>query len=122
MIEVACGIMFNKNNKILLGKRPKNKFYGGIWEFPGGQKENYENIEECLKREWLEELNLHINIEKEVYNYYYDNKYFCRFFVGKIINEENIKIYEHEKIVFVEKDKITDYKIFDGDEIVLSKF
>ena len=29
MIEVACGVMYNKENKILMGKRPSNKFYKG---------------------------------------------------------------------------------------------
>jgi len=58
--EVACGIMFNKENKILMGLRPSNKEDANFWEFPGGKRENNETIEECLKREWKEELNLDI--------------------------------------------------------------
>jgi len=33
--EVACGIMFNKEGKLLLGERSDNKY----WEFPGGKYE-----------------------------------------------------------------------------------
>ena len=48
--------------------------FGNSWR----KLEEGETIEECLKREWLEELNLKINIDKEIYKYHYDN-YLCRF-------------------------------------------
>lgn len=121
MIEVACGVMYNKNNKILMGKRPSNKFYQGYWEFPGGQLEKNETIEECLKREWVEEMNLKIEIECEVYSYFYDRKYFCRFFKGKIVDEEKLKMIEHEDIKFLDKEDIYKLKIFEGDNVVLDK-
>ena len=119
MIEVACGVMYNSENKILMGKRPNQKFYAGYWEFPGGQLEKNETIEQCLMREWLEELNLKIKIEKEIYSYYYNDKYFCRFFKGKIIDEKNMKINEHEEIKFLEKKEIYNLKLFEGDDVVL---
>ena len=55
MAHVACGIMYNNRNKILLGKRHSNGPYPGIWEFPGGKLEEGESLEECLHREWKEE-------------------------------------------------------------------
>ena len=121
MIQVACGVMFNKDNKILMGKRPNQKHYSGYWEFPGGQLEENETIEQCLKREWIEELNLHIDIEKEIYSYVYDNKFLCRFFKGSIIDESNLKINEHEEIKFLDKQDIYNLHLFDGDTIVLDK-
>ena len=58
MIEVACGVMYTDKYEqlIIIGLRPNDKPYGGFWEFPGGKLEEGETIEECLKREWLEEL------------------------------------------------------------------
>jgi len=66
MAHVACGIMYNNRNKILLGKRHSNGPYPGIWEFPGGKLEEGESLEECLHREWKEELNLYIIIDNKL--------------------------------------------------------
>ena len=57
LTEVACGVMYNKEGKILMGLRPPGNLYPGIWEFPGGSREPNETIEDCLRREWKEELN-----------------------------------------------------------------
>ena len=121
MIEVACGIMYNKENKILMGKRSDSKIYKNYWEFPGGQLEKNETIEECLHREWMEELNVKIEIEKELYSYFYDDKYFCRFFVGKIIDEEKLIMIDHKEIQFLNKEDIYKLKLFEGDNVVLDK-
>jgi len=122
MIEVACGIMYNKDGKILMGKRTSdNQNYPGKWEFPGGQKEENESIRECLKREWMEELNLHIKIEKEIHQSNNDNNYHCRFFIGKILDEENLQINEQEEVLFLHKNDIYDLNLFEGDNLVVDK-
>ena len=119
MKTAACGIMYNKEGKILMGLRPNNNKYGGYWEFPGGKLEKNETIQECLKREWIEELNLSIEIDKEVYKYIYAN-FFCRFFVGKILDEENIKQNVHSEIKYLEKKDICKLKLFEGDINVIN--
>lgn len=50
--------------KVLLGKRLLSKSQGGFWEFPGGKLEPGETLEECLKREMKEEMNLQITIKR----------------------------------------------------------
>ena len=117
-IEVACGVMFNKDNKILMGLRSKGSPYAGIWEFPGGQLEQNESIEECLHREWMEELNLKIVIKREVHQAYYGN-YLCRFFVGEIVDEENMERNVHDAIKFCNNSEILQLKLFEGDKDVL---
>ena len=122
MIEVTCGIMYNKDGKILMGKRKEtNENYPGKWEFPGGQKEENESIHECLKREWMEELNLHIKIEKEIHQSNSDNNYYCRFFIGKILDEENLQMNEHDEVLFLHKNDIYDLNIFEEDKIIIDK-
>jgi 8-oxo-dGTP pyrophosphatase MutT (NUDIX family) len=120
MIEVACGIMMNKEKKILVGLRPEGKPNAGYWEFPGGKKEDNENIIECLKREWLEELNLNIDINNEIYSYKCEN-YFCRFFLGNITNEEDLKMNIHKEICYYDKNDIYNLKLFEGDYKILDK-
>ena len=122
MIEVACGVMYNKEGKILMGKRREtNENHPNKWEFPGGQKEENENIHECLKREWMEELNLHIEIEKEIHQSISDDTYSCRFFIGKIVDEENLQKNEQDDVLFLHKTDIYDLNLFEGDSLVLDK-
>lgn len=59
-------------NKILIIKEP---FAGDIIrKFPGGGLEYGEGLIECLKREFLEELNLEIEIE----NHFYTQDFFLK--------------------------------------------
>jgi len=57
--QIGVGAIVIKNNKILLGKRKKSHGAGG-WQFPGGHLEFGETIEDCAKREVLEETGLSI--------------------------------------------------------------
>lgn len=52
-----------KNNSILAIKKNGGP-YTGQYDLPGGSLENPESLEECLKREFLEETGFNINIEK----------------------------------------------------------
>jgi 8-oxo-dGTP diphosphatase len=56
---IGIGVIVIKNNKVLLGKR-KNSHGEGSWCFPGGHLEFNEEIEECGKREVLEETGIKI--------------------------------------------------------------
>lgn len=60
MIDVAAAIIENELGQILIARRKKGKAQEGLWEFPGGKIENKETIEECLKRELQEEMNIQI--------------------------------------------------------------
>ena len=110
--EVACGVMFDNNNKLLIGLR-KDDY---MWEFPGGKRELNETIEECLKREWKEELNLEIYIEKEICSYpVKNNQFICRFFVGKILDIENISINVHKDYKLLYKEELYNYNHYPED-------
>lgn len=117
-VIVACGILKNKHGKILMGLRPSKQPFPGFWEFPGGKLENNESITDCLKREWMEELNVNIKIENLVYNNNY-KKFSCYFFTGKILDEENIKINVHEKIKYCDIHEIRNLKLFKEDYKIL---
>lgn len=59
-IEVVVGILMAPNGDVLLGQRPAGKPYAGYWEFPGGKVEAGETLFHALQREFVEELDLHI--------------------------------------------------------------
>ncbi len=57
---IGVGVAIIKDGKILLGKR-KNAHGEGEWAFPGGHLEYGEQVEECARREVLEETGLVLN-------------------------------------------------------------
>ncbi|HEX9172624.1 MAG TPA: NUDIX domain-containing protein [Telluria sp.] len=59
-VDVAVGILMKANGEVLLGQRPPGKPYAGYWEFPGGKVEAGESVLDALKREFVEELGVHI--------------------------------------------------------------
>ena len=117
-MEVACGIIRNKKNKILMGLRSSSKEDGGYWEFPGGKKNACETIKDCLHREIFEELNIHISIIEEIYSYN-NGKYFLRFFTGNIKDEKNLQMNVHEELRFVDVEEIYNLNIFEEDKKLL---
>tara|TARA_B100001079_G_scaffold245388_1_gene233287 strand:- start:263 stop:661 length:399 start_codon:yes stop_codon:yes gene_type:complete len=59
-IDVAAGILIDKNNRVLITQRNKGKLLKGFWEFPGGKLNIGENPEIALKRELEEELGISV--------------------------------------------------------------
>jgi len=61
--DVTGGIIW-KEGKFLITLRPPKGLLGGLWEFPGGKKNEGEDLQACLKREIREELAIDIRIDK----------------------------------------------------------
>jgi A/G-specific adenine glycosylase len=62
--NIGVGIIMNENNEVLIALRPENVMLGGMWEFPGGKREEGESIEETILRELDEELGVKAEIVK----------------------------------------------------------
>lgn len=60
--EVAVGVLIRDDGAALFGQRPADKPYGGWWEFPGGKLEQGETVEQALKRELFEELDIEVQV------------------------------------------------------------
>jgi 8-oxo-dGTP diphosphatase len=59
IIDVAAGLIFRGGNVLITQRRPGDHL-AGLWEFPGGKRESYESFEDCLRREFLEELGIRV--------------------------------------------------------------
>ena len=55
--QVAVIILFD-GEKMLINLRPKQTYFGGWWEWPGGKVEAGESPEQCARRELREEIGL----------------------------------------------------------------
>lgn len=89
-LEVVAAI-FRKENTIFATEKGYGEFKG-YWEFPGGKVEPGESLEEALRREIREELQVEIHIEEKFTELDYDyphfhltmHCYFCSVLSGEI--------------------------------------
>ncbi len=57
---VAAAALVDRDNRVLIAKRPAGKSMEGLWEFPGGKVEVGETPEVALVRELAEELGIEV--------------------------------------------------------------
>jgi A/G-specific adenine glycosylase len=90
--DVTAAVI-RSGEKILITQRPEKGLLGGLWEFPGGKKEPGESLEQCLKREIQEELNIEIKVGerfiqvRHAYTHFRITLhcFFCRKLKGRIL-------------------------------------
>ena len=108
MIHVTCAII-HFDGKILVTQRSEKMKLPLKWEFPGGKLEEDESEADCVKREILEEINIEIEVVKQLSNSVYDYGSFkinLIPFIAKYISGEII-LSEHK-----------DYKLLDNSELL----
>lgn len=59
--KASVGLVFTKENMVLLTKRQSNLSFPNKWVFPGGQLDPYEEFENAVKREIMEEVGIDVN-------------------------------------------------------------
>lgn len=78
------------------------------WEFPGGKIEKDESANECLHRELKEELNIHVEIIKElepsIFQYDFGSIKLIPFIVK--YNSGEIILSEHKTYRWIEKEEL----------------
>ncbi len=124
LILVVSVILINKDNKVLLQERPKNKKFSGYWEFPGGKVELNESPETAILREINEELNIILD-KKDLVNftfisYEYEDFYLlmpvfkCKKWVG------TIKANDKQKFKFCSKNDLKKLNIIEADFSIIN--
>ncbi len=64
-VKVALGVLVEDRGGgrcVLIARRPQGAVLGGFWELPGGKVEPDETLEECVRREFLEEVGLEVSV------------------------------------------------------------
>ena len=97
-LRYASRAVIIKDNKILLSHEAKND----LWMIPGGGLENDETARDTAIREVREETG-HIvepsDLILEIDEYYGEEKYITKYFIGSIVGETNQQLTEREKEV-----------------------
>ena len=85
-VDVAVGVLIDRQGRFLLTSRPQGKVYAGYWEFPGGKLEAGESVAQALQRELHEELGITIagaepwQVELVEYPHALVRLHFCKVF------------------------------------------
>jgi len=85
-VDVAVGVLIDREGRFLLTSGPDGRVYAGYWEFPGGKLEAGESVEQALRRELHEELGITIGpvqpwkIELVDYEHARVRLHFCKVF------------------------------------------
>jgi len=98
--RVGVGVIIIKDDKILLGKR-KNAHGTGSWCPPGGHLEFMETIEQCARRETIEETGVYIkNLQQPVFTedfFEQENKHYITMLVTSEWDSGEPKLLESNK-------------------------
>jgi A/G-specific adenine glycosylase len=54
--------VLEREERVLIARRPSKGLLGGLWEFPGGKQKEGEDLPACLQRELREELGVEIEV------------------------------------------------------------
>ena len=102
MLKVTCAIIIHQN-KILVTQCNANSDHHLKWEFPGGKLNAGETLEECIKREIREELEIEIGILEKLtavnHNYIVKQIQLIPFLC--ILKSGKINLTEHNDLMWV---------------------
>jgi A/G-specific adenine glycosylase len=60
--DVAAAVTVRVDGRVLVAQRNADDMLGGLWEFPGGRREDGETFPDCLAREMCEELDVEVEV------------------------------------------------------------
>lgn len=122
MMEVTAAVIWQED-KFLICQRPREKYCGLLWEFPGGKIEPGETAEECIVREIREELGVTLKIHGEFYDTvqeHPDRVVHLHFFSTKIASGELTPL-EHNAVAWVTQAETAGYEFCPADTKMLQE-
>lgn len=123
IIDVTCALIF-LGNKILVTQRSEKMKLPLKWEFPGGKLEENESEADCIKREILEEINIEIEVVKQLSNSVYDYGSFKINLIPFIANyvSGEIILSEHKDFKLLDKSELLNLDWAEADLPIVEEF
>ena len=118
----TAGIVI-KDGKYLVAKRCVGEKTNGLWEFVGGKNRYEETEEETLKREFIEELGVEIEVGKFLASHEFDNKdvhYLLKAYEVTLLSEEFTLIY-HSEFKYVDEKTLKSLEMVNSDKEIIKK-
>lgn len=123
MLKVCCAII-EYNSKVLVAQRPQGKLVPLKWEFPGGKVEPGESTIACIVREIKEELQMDVEVVKEltpVVHHYEDFSLELIPFVCRV-SSEHYHAYEHSKVEWATVEQLPFYDWAEADIPIMKEY
>ena len=120
VVRVAAAII-SREGRFLIAKRKAGVHLAGFWEFPGGKCEIGESLEDCLRRELHEELDVTISnpVPFEIIHHSYPDKTVELHFYRCSISGGVAEARECAEIRWVSREELQQYRFPPADEPVL---
>ena len=119
--DVAAGLIVC-DGLILIGQRKHGKSLEYKWEFPGGKLEPDETLQECLKRELQEEMQLDITVGEHFIDTSYDYDFgtiVLHAFWATCKSYDIPVVLEHEQYKWVELKDLPNYDFAPADKPII---
>lgn len=123
MISVACAIIKNDSNRILLVQRSATMSHPLQWEFPGGKLAGNESPRQAIEREIAEELGIKVKALSElpqVFWEYPDKK------IGLVpviceIRSGEIHLHEHLEARWLRYEELGKMNVLEADRLIIKQ-
>lgn len=119
--DVAAGLIMC-DGLLLIAQRKHGKSLEYKWEFPGGKLEEGETLEECLRREMMEEMQLEVFVREPFVTSSYDYDFgtiVLHSFWATCKSKDIPVVFEHEQYKWVKPSDLTQYDFAPADKPII---
>ena len=121
-IKVVAALI-EVNGKIFCAQRAYGELKGK-WEFPGGKNRWGESVADTLKREWMEELGVSIDVGEELASHDFVNKetlYHLSAHAVSLPEGGQFRLSVHSKLAWVTKEEMAAMPFAPSDRAIIAQ-